>query len=80
MPGGVAGAPPLMEAPYADWRTYRCRNPSMIGLPCCMVTSKRPLTTVTEAAFTQASERGRRLLARGPFGRGCQVRSRPHPG
>jgi hypothetical protein len=32
-----------------------------------MVTSKRPLTTVTEAAFGQASERGRRLLARGPL-------------
>jgi hypothetical protein len=32
-----------------------------------MATRKRPLSTVTEAAFTQASERGRRLLARGPL-------------
>jgi hypothetical protein len=32
-----------------------------------MATSKRLLPTVTEAAFAQASERGRRLLTRGPL-------------
>jgi Protein of unknown function (DUF2442) len=32
-----------------------------------MATRKRTLSAVTEAAFAQASERGRRLLARGPL-------------
>jgi hypothetical protein len=42
MPGGVAGAPPIMEAPYADW-PISCPGlcPSVFGLP-----SKCPLGAV----------------------------------
>ena len=32
MPGGVAGVPPIMEAPYADLPNFNHQSPPVTGL------------------------------------------------